>query len=387
MCVDAVRCPGHRLVVYLDSSPFRGGAQRSFGDLIEGIRGCGIAPYVLAADRSPGGVIERCVRWGIGCRHVGAHHWGMTPFGLFVFGIERLRWRRALGRVFRSVQPALVHANGIRGGLLAAGSVPAGVPLVLHDRDTRGASWVLSHIGRRVDRVIAISESVSRRWAGHISPECVSVIHNGLPVDRISRTKPTDSWPPDPSVFSVVLVADLLRWKAHDLFLAALGSLKSLSVEFRAAVVGRIRDRRGINYLRELQSSAHELGIADWVLFRTDERDAWPWISAADVLVSAASNEPFGRTVVEALALGKPVVAVRGGGPDTILANCAAGVLVDSSPVAIAQGLRPWAEAGAREGVNAAARERARQFGIGPMVAHVCSVYETLWKQRSRSSS
>jgi 2-polyprenyl-3-methyl-5-hydroxy-6-metoxy-1,4-benzoquinol methylase len=107
-----------------------------------------------------------------------------------------------------------------------------------------------------------------------------------------------------------------------------------------------------------------ELGIADRVDFVGHQDDVYPWLDAIDVVVHASLGEPFGLVVVEAMALGKPVVATAAGGPVEIIEDGVSGILTRPGDVA--------ALAGAVEGLlgapttalalGARARERAREF-------------------------
>ena len=58
------------------------------------------------------------------------------------------------------------------------------------------------------------------------------------------------------------------------------------------------------------------------------QRNVPEWMQAMDVVVHASEREPFGIVVVEAMALGKPVVATRPGGPEEIITHDSDGQLV-----------------------------------------------------------
>jgi glycosyltransferase involved in cell wall biosynthesis len=88
------------------------------------------------------------------------------------------------------------------------------------------------------------------------------------------------------------------------------------------------------------------------------------WMQAVDVVVHASSGEPFGLVVIEAMALGKPVVAGDSGGPTEIITSGVDGLLVPSRDSRqLAEGvLRYLGDAAFAAGVSAAARLRAREF-------------------------
>jgi glycosyltransferase involved in cell wall biosynthesis len=119
------------------------------------------------------------------------------------------------------------------------------------------------------------------------------------------------------------------------------------------------------DYPDQLRARAASLGIEGRVLFVGAQPDVPVWMQAADVLVHAADAEPFGLVVVEALALGKPVVVAAGGGPAEIVRPGEGEHVAfgdhDGLAAAILRSLdigHDWAERAT------AARERAQQFSI-----------------------
>ena len=124
----------------------------------------------------------------------------------------------------------------------------------------------------------------------------------------------------------VVLVADMVEWKRHAMFLEA-----AAGQQFTALVVGGARDDDGRRYEEQLRQQA-----PDNVRFLGFQTNPYPIIRDADVLVSAADGEPFGRTAVEAFGLGTPVVIAGGGGPQETVGGRAGAAIVEAQPAAIA---------------------------------------------------
>ena len=125
--------------------------------------------------------------------------------------------------------------------------------------------------------------------------------------------------------------------------------------------------RDHLGYIDELKQYAVELGIGEQVKFTGYREDMGAVYDGIDVLVHAASREPFGRVVAEVMAGGKPVVAVDTCGPSEIIRDGKDGVLVKpDDPVAMAAAVTQLAqdrELAARLGT--AARERiAHDFSL-----------------------
>jgi glycosyltransferase involved in cell wall biosynthesis len=69
--------------------------------------------------------------------------------------------------------------------------------------------------------------------------------------------------------------------------------------------------------------------MADKVIFTGSRADVPLLLKSFDILVHPADREPFGRVIMEAMALGVPVVATASGGPSEIIEEGISGFLVD----------------------------------------------------------
>jgi glycosyltransferase involved in cell wall biosynthesis len=100
------------------------------------------------------------------------------------------------------------------------------------------------------------------------------------------------------------------------------------------------------------------------VIFAGWQAEVPLWLQAMDVVVNASAEEPFGLTIVEAMALGKAVVATAGGGPLEIIRDTVDGLLVppgDSRALASAV-IRILGDADLAGRLGQAAQERASEF-------------------------
>jgi len=122
----------------------------------------------------------------------------------------------------------------------------------------------------------------------------------------------------------------LQRWKAQDVFVAAAAQVAAARPRARFAVVGGATFGLEPEYFAELRALAAATGLSDRLVF-TDFRQDVPRLMAACDIVCHTSRvaEPFGMVVIEAMSLGRPVVATRGGGPSEIIENAEQGVLID----------------------------------------------------------
>jgi glycosyltransferase involved in cell wall biosynthesis len=118
------------------------------------------------------------------------------------------------------------------------------------------------------------------------------------------------------------------------------------------------------DYPAFLAERIRALGLGHQVFLTGPQQNVPEWMQAMDVVVHASDREPFGMVIVEAMALGKPVVAGAAGGPTEIVADGVTGLLSPyGDAAALAAAIRRYLDdpALARR-LGAAGRERAQQF-------------------------
>ncbi|MDG4595192.1 MAG: glycosyltransferase family 4 protein [Candidatus Contendobacter sp.] len=190
-----------------------------------------------------------------------------------------------------------------------------------------------SAIMARGERVIAVSETVRdylRRHYPALPAERIQLIQRGVdPAAFPWGYRPSAAWRADwrqqyPQLQDapvLTLPGRLSRLKGHEDFIELIGRLRTRGWPARGLIVGGVEPRRQ-RYADQLRQKVRSLGLDDVILFtghRADMRD----IYAASTLVLSLSAQPesFGRTVLEALSLGTPVVGYDHGGVGEILAR------------------------------------------------------------------
>ena len=124
------------------------------------------------------------------------------------------------------------------------------------------------------------------------------------------------------------IVGRLQRLKGQHVLLEALALLRGAGHDVRGLVVGGDAYDTEPDYEQLLRRRAAELGIEDAVTFTGQVPDALAYIQLMDALVSASEHEAFGMTLVEAMALGVPVVAFGiDGGPSEVVEDGRSGLL------------------------------------------------------------
>jgi len=294
-------------------------------------------PTDVAVIRPAGGLKgTRCLRRVLGAP--GSH----------VRGLRRAAWRAAgivdmlivtipyalnLRRFARGRAIALIHHNN--GFDIGATFLSAmlGIPLVAYQRGDEWNSLLVRWLARKATRFIANSVATRRSLdALGIPPERVRVIYPPVDLESFRARRPAEEVRENlglrPGERCFGMVAMLLPWKGQTVFLRAAALVLDRFPNTRAVVVGG-PPSGGEAYEGELRALAQKLRIGDRTIFTGFCPDVADILPVLDVVVHASVDpEPFGRVIVEAMALRRPVVASRAGGPTEIIEDGQTGLLV-----------------------------------------------------------
>ena len=190
-----------------------------------------------------------------------------------------------------------------------------------------------SEIMTRGDRVIAVSGTIQNYIRGNYPQtpgDRVHTIYRGVdPAEFPHGYQPSDKWIQNlhrewPNLAGkrlLTLPGRITRLKGHVDFLKMLVSLRDSGVDAHGLIVGGV-DRRKLRYAAEIKRVVAELGLKDDVTFTGHRSDMKEFYAVSDVVFSLSSKpESFGRTVLEALNLGTPVVGYAHGGVGEILSD------------------------------------------------------------------
>ncbi len=159
------------------------------------------------------------------------------------------------------------------------------------------------------------------------------------------------------------IVGRLQRWKGMHVLIDALPAVRAKHPGATLVIVGGPHEPEP-DYPALLQAQVLRLGLNDAVIFAGFQSDVPRWMQAMDIVVHASDREPFGIVVIEAMALGKPVVAGAAGGPAEVLTPGVDGLLAPFGDAAALSGalLRYLDDPSFAARCGEAAARRARDF-------------------------
>jgi len=367
-----------RRIVYVTHTSRIGGGEVSLLTLLKGLDRTRYDPIVVCYEK--GVLIDRLRRMGIQTCLI-----QRCSSALDIVLVFRLI------HLIRTYRVALMHVNSldIRAGL--AGWI-SGVPVVGHLRVVFPFTWrdrLFVHLCRRV---IAVSDAARQALcggSGSLLRKFVTV-YNTVDVSggRGGDVRGELNLSPDQKL--VGSVARIDPCKGLEYFVEAVAQIRPRRPDIRAVVVGQPGDSvEEQEYHDALVETASRLGLDNIVHFLGFRKDVLDIIGSMDVLCvpsvlihtagGGIKTEGFGRVIVEAMALGIPVVATRVGGIPEVVVDKETGVLVSpEDPQALAEAMLDLlGDDRRREAMGTAGRKRFEAcFSLEEHVRRIEEVYE-----------
>jgi len=374
-------------VLFVQGAGERGGAETALAALTGALPAFGVEPVV--ATLADGPFIAELEASGVEVERLAP-----APRA-------RQFWRTAdvvepLARVVKSTGAELVHSSGEKmawyGGRAAR---RADVPSVvwLHDaplRSPSSAALQLAMVLRRHDALTAGSRWMARSFRKRLGLK-VEPIPIGVDLARLPAA-PADvrrlvGLPDDAIV--VGHFARLQRWKGTDVFLRSAAQVAPRHPAAHFVVVGGSLYGWEQEYADSLPGLAQSLGLDGRVHFLGHRDDALGLMAGCDVVVHASVRaEPLGIVVIEAMALGRAVVATRTGGPEEIIDDGVTGLLVPpGDPEELARAIDTLVgDAVLRDRLGKAGQVSARNdWSATTMAERFAALYGRLTMTRSRT--
>jgi glycosyltransferase involved in cell wall biosynthesis len=291
-------------------------------------------------------------------------------------GPGSLRSVKALTRLARATDAAVIHANGSRAMAYAGVAARlAARPALWHVRIADRDGLMDRALSAIATVVIATSRAVARRfvWA---QPK-IRLVPNGIDLKQFTPRPPSAALRAKlgvpPSARVAVSIGRHVPEKGYRHLVDAAALIERAQPGVHWVLVGNGELRS------ELEAQTRRVGLASQVHFTGWRDDVADVLALADVFVLPSESEGFGRVLVEAMSMGRGLVATAVGGvPDIVLAG-ETGLLVEpADSVGLAEAVRALLEDPARAvRLGAAGRARAEStFSLGAHVAAIERVYD-----------
>src|SRR5437867_8712577 len=304
-----------------------------------------------------------------------------------------------LWRLLRRVRPEVVHTHTAEAG--AVGRLAArlaGIPVVIHTPHGHifygyygaVASAMIRLLERLLakitDRIVTLTDRGAQEHVQYTiaGPEKFVTIHSGIDlaefrsvqVDPAAMRKELGLPPEGPIVGTVGRLVPIkgLEW--------LLKAAPRVLAEFPQACFVIIGEGPLLGALKQLTS---KLGIGLRVVFLGAREDVPECLAALDLFVLPSLNEGMGRALIEAMAVGLPVVATRVGGIPDIVADGTTGLLVPPrDDGALAEAILTLLRDRSRRAVygEAGRRHVSGRFDVETMVRNIERLYDDVWREK-----
>ncbi len=282
---------------------------------------------------------------------------------------------------------ALRYANLVT--LLAQGIARSQARVVVNEQNLPSAefalfggrrikSWLLKHLYPRADVVTAISQGIARELTTSfgLAARQVVVIANPVDLDRVSFLAAAGLEHPwfRPGAAVVVAAGRLHPQKGFNHLIRAFALVRN-ALPCKLVILGE-GPQRG-----ELEQLITELGLSTDVALPGFQDNPYKFMGRASLFVLSSLYEGFGNVLLEALALGTPVVATACPvGPDEIISHGVTGLLVPPADErALAEAMtKVLSDSELRRKLSANGPARAADFSLPNIVAQYLGLFERL---------
>lgn len=358
-----------------------GGAERGTIEVAEALTAAGWKAYVASAG---GALVDHVSRSG------GTH---LTLPLASKNPIVMRRNVALLAEAIRRFDIDIVHARSRApawSAWAAAGATGRHFVTTFHNAYGLGSrlKFHYNSIMARGERVIAISDFVAEHVAQvyGVGPERLRTIARGVDIDvfdpvRVGAARIASlarDWRLPEGKPIVMLPGRLTRWKGGLDFVAAIAAMGRQDIF--CLLVGAAQ-RHG--FRREVEAAIKRHGLCEIFRIVEDCRDMPAAFMLADVVVSASTKpEGFGRVIVEAQAMGRPVVATdHGAASETIMPGATGWLVPKNNLSALAEAIKAalsLTEGERRRLASEAMAHVAARFTREQMCAKTIAVYEEL---------
>lgn len=241
-----------------------------------------------------------------------------------------------LWNLARRVRPSIIHADNVMAGRPAVVlSLLTGLPVIVHLRNIglfrRTSSFIF-----RADHFAAMSKATVEGTLPSVLQSRATVVWDGLELadyhidDPMLKAKARNMLGLPQDKFIIGMIARLSEQKGQRYYVEAAKNLTAVRSDVLFVHAGKSpRPDSTDAYERELAKASRDMcasGCFRWFDYIDETKVLW---AAVDIAVlPACGPEAFGRVVIEAMAMERPVIATMVGGPEEIIESGSSGLLI-----------------------------------------------------------
>ncbi|MEZ6016185.1 MAG: glycosyltransferase family 4 protein [Planctomycetota bacterium] len=350
---------GRETILFLHPTPDRYGADVALLELVRGLDQARWRPVVAVPGEGPLVALLKAAGAEVEDGPLGVldRRTLRSPLRLLRFAINVPRAALFVRRLVRRHRPAVIHTNTaiVIGGAIGARLTRTRHLWHLHEiiSHPKWAARVLARCAARLADVVVSNSRATRESFDRYSPELAArhrVVLNGVDARRLTpnhaarndahlgtaeaRAEARRSLAVDDEAALIVLVGRVNTWKGQRLLLDAAERLRFRHPDARFLLVGDAPPGHGA-LVAALRTEIQARNFAGYVEHLPHQTDIGRILRAADIVVVPSTQpEPFGLVAVEAMAMGRPVIAAAHGGIVEVVDSGVTGLLFEPNDAA-----------------------------------------------------
>lgn len=319
-------------ILFLLSHTEKGGGEVVIYNLVKNINRGQFMPFVGHVDFRKGEFIREFNKLGVAPKDFGAGHLYNLPVTIaVVFRLVRFIKDNSIDIVFTSGAHNHIYAALAR--RLTAFAIVTYVmnhyqsnikdnPLIVRLALWLGADYYLAASSSCLEPLKKLISSAAPK----------QVVYHGVDIDFIQQESNSALIRQNLGLNNknklISVIGRLQNWKGQDIFLRAAGLMAKKHPEAHFCLIGGALFGMDEDYPKQLRNLINELGLTDQCHLVGHQENARDWILSSDIVVHASKTpEPGALTVIEAMCLGKPVVATSCGAPSELIEDGLTGIL------------------------------------------------------------
>jgi len=314
-----------KVVIIMPLAEQRGGSEMTLWDLMQQGRNAGVEWLVIFLEDGP--MVEQFRTLGIDARVVRGSR--VRELHLLIATAVKIASIARRERV--DVIVSWMWLAHLTGGLAA---LLAGIPALWYQQEIPDNQNFLKRMVNLMPArgVVTITKTIKEAQSQILPRRPIHLVYPGVGLERFNPDallSPAEmrrklGLPLHGPLIGIV--GRLQRWKGIHVLAEAMPKVLQKYSNAHCVVVGGKHDLES-DYEDFLTEKIATLGLSDRVIVAGLQRNVPEWVQAMDIFVHASDQEPFGIVIIEAMALGKPVIAGNAGGPTEIITEGVNGLL------------------------------------------------------------
>jgi glycosyltransferase involved in cell wall biosynthesis len=238
--------------------------------------------------------------------------------------------QKALRELIKKIHPDILVSNSVRSHMVISPiAKKSNIPLVWIFPDDTFPKVFLKKLMDIPSAILPCSNFIKAWILKQTDKRYESKIHtlyNGIDFNKIPKRTESEK-----RKFTVGMVGRIVPWKGQWEFLQSANEICRIRDDVDFECIGEVHDtKESKEYFKKLEKFCEDNKITKRIKFKNHSDNIYRSIQSFDILIHASVEpEPFGRVIIESMALGTPVIASNIGGPKEIIDNETDGYLMN----------------------------------------------------------